>query len=159
MVVGVYFNASAVGSKGGDGGSGINGNLICNGNNNITITAGFGNRLSLEGYNSTVGKAGSGVTGNVIVKNSTQLTISGGGKWTASNVDGYGIGGYLKAYGDSVVTVSGGEGQVGSLNKGDGGTGVNGDVSLYDNSILVCTGGKGGDASTGKYGGRIRKWW
>ena len=28
MVVGVYFDASAVGSKGGDGGSGINGNIL-----------------------------------------------------------------------------------------------------------------------------------
>lgn len=159
MAVGVYYDASAVGSKGGNGGSGVNGNLICNGNNIITITAGYGNRLSLQGYNSTVGEAGSGVVGNVIVKNSTQLTVSGGAKWTASNIDGYGIGGYLKAYDDSMVTVNGGEGQVGSLNKGDGGTGINGAVTLYGNSILVCNGGNGGDASTGKYGGRIRKWW
>lgn len=146
----VYTNSSASGGRGGNGGSGISGNLLCNGSNTITITGGTGGYLGLRGTSSTPGTSGSGVLGNVIVKNSTNLSISGGNKRSYDDTNGYGIKGYLKAYDNSVVTVTGGAGALrGSSIGGDGGIGVYGNVTLYGNSTVICNGGKGSNGDSG----------
>ena len=141
----VYItNTTTKDGVGGNGGMGINGNLLCRGNNKITISGGRGGSLGTINSTETVGTAGFGVKGNVIVKNATNLSVSGGLKVTTGTEDGGGVYGYVKAYDNAVINITGGEGFYAAKNcGGSGGIGVLGDVELNDNVVMVCSGGNG----------------
>ena len=125
--------------QGGQGGTGISGNITVMGTATLTVTGGAGGSLGSDGA------GGAGISGNVTVTGAAKLNAIGGKggstEWSAGGAGGAGISGNVMAAGAATLTATGGDAGTGIPYNGIGGVGISGNLTVTDSATISLSGG------------------